>query len=317
MWKTAAAVISMLMLIRPAIERAITTSTSSNRKIFLRASSVAPDDAPLREGRVEVDDVGHAGRAEDPDGEQHALGAVEAGHEAGRARYRTRRARPANTWKPKAITITPTNAAITTSSLRKPRLWRARIRKEAAPVRSAAGNSGSPVIRLIPIAAPTNSAMSVAMAISSACTQSRNVTGRENLLAAHLGQVHPRRDPELGAHRLDQHRHQVCHENDPEEEIAELRTTGHVRGEVAGVDVRDRRDEGRPEERGEAAKATALAAEGALGGAKNGGLSGKRVLGADDERAGDGRAENALRVFWRRGLADAHASTLPREFSYG
>ena len=47
-------------------------------------------------------------------------------------------------------------------------------------MRSAAGKSGSPVIRLIPIAAPTNSAMSVAIAISSACTQSRNVTGREN-----------------------------------------------------------------------------------------------------------------------------------------
>ena len=41
-WKTAAAVISMLMLIRPAIVIAITTSTSSKRKIFLRASGVTP-----------------------------------------------------------------------------------------------------------------------------------------------------------------------------------------------------------------------------------------------------------------------------------
>ena len=30
-----------------------------------------------------------------------------------------------NTWNPKATTITPTNAAITASSLRKPRLWSA------------------------------------------------------------------------------------------------------------------------------------------------------------------------------------------------
>ena len=40
-----------------------------------------PDDAVLRQRRVEVDHVRHARRAEDADREQHALGAVEAGHE--------------------------------------------------------------------------------------------------------------------------------------------------------------------------------------------------------------------------------------------
>ena len=83
-----------------------------------------------------------------------------------------------STWNPNATTMTPTKAAITASSRRNPRAWRARIPKAAMPVRTAAGKSGRPVSRLMPIAAPTNSAMSVAIAITSAWTQSRNVTRR-------------------------------------------------------------------------------------------------------------------------------------------
>ena len=64
--------------------------------------------------------------------------------------------------------------------MRKPRLCSPRITNAATPTSSAAGKSGRPVSRLIPIAAPTNSAMSVAMAISSAWTQSPNVTRRGN-----------------------------------------------------------------------------------------------------------------------------------------
>ena len=54
------------------------------------------------------------------------------------------------------------------------------MKNAATPTISAAGKSGRPVIRLMPIAAPTNSAMSVAIAISSACTHSPKVTRREN-----------------------------------------------------------------------------------------------------------------------------------------
>ena len=61
------------MLMTPAIPIAIMTSTSSKRKIRRFSSSVAPDDAVLRERRVQVDDVRHHGRAEDPDREQDAL----------------------------------------------------------------------------------------------------------------------------------------------------------------------------------------------------------------------------------------------------
>ena len=54
------------------------------------------------------------------------------------------------------------------------------MKNAATPTSRAAGKSGRPVSRLMPIAAPTNSAMSVAIAISSAWTQSPNVARREN-----------------------------------------------------------------------------------------------------------------------------------------
>ena len=65
-------------------------------------------------------------------------------------------------------------------------------------------------------------------------------------VAADLGEVLSGRDPELRRERLDEHRHQVRREHDPEERVAELRAGCDVRREVAGIDVRDRRDEGRP-----------------------------------------------------------------------
>jgi hypothetical protein len=68
-------------------------------------------------------------------------------------------------------------------------------------------------------------------------------------LAADLGQVAAGGDPELRRERLDQHRHQVRGEDHPAERVAELRAARDVRREVARVDVRDARDEGRPEER--------------------------------------------------------------------
>ena len=72
------------------------------------------------------------------------------------------------------------NPAITASSRRKPRAWSARIPNAAAPVISAAGKSGMPKRMLRPIAAPMNSARSVAIAITSAWSQRKNVTDRGN-----------------------------------------------------------------------------------------------------------------------------------------
>ena len=72
---------------------------------------------------------------------------------------------------------------------------------------------------------------------------------------AELGEVVARRDAELRAHRLDQHRHQVRDEDDPEQQVAVLRARGDVGREVARIDVRDRRDEGRAQERPQPAQA--------------------------------------------------------------
>ena len=59
---------------------------------------------------------------------------------------------------------------IASSKRRYPRDCRPRIANAITPVISAAGNSGTPNSRFKPSAAPTNSATSVAIAITSACT---------------------------------------------------------------------------------------------------------------------------------------------------
>ena len=69
------------------------------------------------------------------------------------------------------------------------------------------------------------------------------------VLAAQLGQVAPGGDADLRRQVLDQHRHQVGGEQHPEQQVAELRAAGDVRGEVAGVDVGDAGDERRAEDR--------------------------------------------------------------------
>ena len=71
----------------------------------------------------------------------------------------------------------------------------------------------------------------------------RRTTGRGELVARHLGEVLARRNAQLGRERLDQHRHQVAGDHDPQQEIAELGAALNVGGEVPGVDVRDRGDE--------------------------------------------------------------------------
>ena len=67
-------------------------------------------------------------------------------------------------------------------------------------------------------------------------------------LAADLGQVVACRDAELRRERLDHHRHQARGDDHPDQRVAELRSGGDVRREVARVDVRDAGDERRAEE---------------------------------------------------------------------
>ena len=77
------------------------------------------------------------------------------------------------------------------------------------------------------------------------------------VLAAQLGQVLAGRDADLRREVLDQHRHEVRGEQHPQQQVAELGAAGDVRGEVAGVDVRDARDERRAEHGDRAAQPSA------------------------------------------------------------
>ena len=68
-------------------------------------------------------------------------------------------------------------------------------------------------------------------------------------LAAHLGKVASGHDPELGRHRLEQHRDQIGQKHHPKQRIAVFRPGLDVGGEIARVHIGDRRDYRRTEER--------------------------------------------------------------------
>ena len=160
-----------------------------------------------------------------------------------------------NTWNPNATTITPTNAAITASSLRNPRLWSAED-DEGGDAGEERGREERQAREQVDADRGADELGDVGRhrdQLGLDPEQERDVR-RENRSRQTSGRFMPGRDPELGAHRLDQHRHQVRDENDPEEQVAELRPARHVGREVAGIDVGDRGDERRPEERREPAE---------------------------------------------------------------
>ena len=72
----------------------------------------------------------------------------------------------------------PSIAVIASSKRRKPRRCSSRIANAIAPVIRPAGSSGTPNSRFRPSAAPRNSAMSVDIAITSACSHMPHVTAR-------------------------------------------------------------------------------------------------------------------------------------------
>src|SRR5439155_18461977 len=77
--------------------------------------------------------------------------------------------------------------------------------------------------------------------------------------AAQLRQVLATGGADLGRQALDEHRNQVLCEDDPEQHVAVARAARDVRREVARVDVGDRGDERRAEQRDDAADAAARA----------------------------------------------------------
>ena len=75
--------------------------------------------------------------------------------------------------------------------------------------------------------------------------------------AEQLGEVVVGDHPELGRQVLDQHRHHVGDQHDPQQQVAELRAALDVGGEVAGVHVGDGGDERGAEHRQRGAHAPA------------------------------------------------------------
>ena len=65
---------------------------------------------------------------------------------------------------------------------------------------------------------------------------------RGELVAAHLGEVAPGDDPQLGRQRLEQHGDHVGQHDHPQQGVAVFRAGLDVGGEVAGVHVGDRGD---------------------------------------------------------------------------
>ena len=218
--KTAAAIASMEMLTTPAIVIAMITSIRSKRWIRRSSARCCPGCGPAS--------APSAGRRRAASRSRRGCPRRGAATRPRRSRGQPDGARPsrgravrAQRWRAKATTMTPTSAAMTASSRRKPERWRARITNAPEPARSAAGKSGMPKRRWSPSAAPSTSARSVAMAISSAWIHRPSDTGAR-MIAAHLGEVAAGRDPELRRERLDDHRHQVRRKDDPQKQVAEL-----------------------------------------------------------------------------------------------
>ncbi len=80
---------------------------------------------------------------------------------------------------------------MTVSKRRYPRTWSPRIAKATTAVMRPAAKSGTPKRRFSAIAAPTNSARSVAMAMSSACTHKPKLTLRGKRSRQSSGRLRP------------------------------------------------------------------------------------------------------------------------------
>ena len=231
---------------------------------------------------MEVDDVRHHRRADDPDGEEHALRPVEARDEPARD-VRARRARHEHLQRERADDDAdqrrdhrlepPEPARLQREDRERGRSREQRSGKERDVEEELETDRGADelgdvrrhrdALRLDP---------------------EQDVRAAREPVAADLWEVLAGRDAELRAHRLDEHRHEVRGEDDPEQEVAELRPGSHVRREVPRVDVGDGCDEGGAEEGPEAAHPAAPARERLLCGVRG---PGPRPEG---RRRGDARA---------------------------
>ena len=131
----------------------------------------------------------HHGRAEDADGEQHAVGAGEARDQAA-GDARRRRRRPAAGRRGSRAARCPSRRGDRQLEARGSRASAApRMPNATTAVIRPAVNGGTPKSRLSAIAAPTNSARSVAIAIDLGLHPQAPGDRAREVLAAQLGQV--------------------------------------------------------------------------------------------------------------------------------
>ncbi len=128
------------------------------------------------------------------------------------------------------------------------------------------------------MAAPSDSARSVAIAAISLAIHMAIDHRAGEMSPAELGEALAGDDAELGGQRLEQHGHGVGQHYDPQQHIAELRAALDVGGEVAGVHVGDRGDHRWPGEGQERAQAAPLAGHGLAS-------RGNRAIGQGDAHA--------------------------------
>ena len=109
-------------------------------------------------------------------------------------------------------------------------------------------------------------------------------------------------DPEPGAHRLDQHRDQVRGDDHPHQEVAIVRASREVRGEVARIHVGNRGDERWSQKRPDRAQAAAISGERRVRRPRDRRLAGQNRVQAQAPggRLGRRRAAERGRIFHRR-----------------
>ena len=209
---------------------------------------VLRDDPVLRQRGVQVDHMRHHRRADDADGEQHGLVALEVGNDRMLRHGSERRMR-----QPQLAEVADADhgderrdhgferaeaEALQSEDQERDHARQHRGREKRDPKQQLQAERGTEELREV---GRHRNQLSL--------HPERNRRTTREPLAADLRQVAPRRDAELRGEGLDQHRHQVRGDDHPDEREAELRAARDVRREVARVDVGDAGDEGGAEER--------------------------------------------------------------------
>ena len=262
----------------------MTTSTSSKRKIRFRRRRARADDAVLGERRVQVDHVRHHGRAEDAGREQERLGAVEPGNRGPRASWGPDGIREQDLEREAHDDHADEHGDHRLEAAEAARLQAPGSRTRRRPVISPAGKSGMPKSRL----RPTRRADELGEVgghrdrLGLQPEKTRSCAGRSARGRAPAGSARSR----CRAWRSSTGSASPSGSRRRSPTPGGSRTSAPAATFVAklpGIDVGDRRDEGRAEERQDAAEALALAAQRALGGREDARLAGQRRGGRDDD----------------------------------